>query len=131
MIVRKFDTDKDYNDVASWWKKQEWPALPANILSTAGFIVEQDNEKFAATWVFATNCPIYIMEWTVGNPDSSWENRSAALEMVTDAACTWAKNDGAKQIFTMTKSKRFIEKLIECNGFTETESGMTHLVRSL
>lgn len=130
MIVRQFDNEKDYQDVSAWWLKQEWPVLPAAILSKAGFIVEDQNEKLAATWVFATNCPIYIMEWTVGNPDIEWNKRSNGIKVVTDAACEWAKNDGASQIFTMTKSKRFIEKLEEV-GFKETESGMTHLVRSL
>lgn len=130
MNVRKFDLNEDYKDVVKWWSKQGWPVLPAAILSSAGFIVEQENEKIAATWVFATNCPIYIMEWTVGNPDVKWENRSEGIQMVTNAACEWAKNDGAKQLFTMTKSDRFINKLEE-NGFQKTDSGMTHLIRSL
>lgn len=130
MQVRKFDVNKDYNEVATWWSKQNWPVLPANILSSAGFIAYDDKQKYAATWVFATNCPIYIMEWTVGNPDANWEDRSSGIELVTSAACEWAKNDGAKQLFTMTKSDRFINKLEEY-GFQKTDSGMTHLVRSL
>jgi hypothetical protein len=130
VIVREFNADLDYKDVAQWWAKQDWPVLPANILSSSGFIVESENQKLAATWIFATNCPIYIMEWTVGNPDVSWEDRSAAIKLVTDAGCDWAKQDGAVQVFTMTKSNRFIEKL-EKSGFQKTEDGMTHLVRSL
>lgn len=131
MQVREFDSKQDYKDVSQWWIKQGWPALPEDILTTSGFIVQCGEEKLAATWIFKTNCPIYIMEWTVGNPDANWEKRATALELVTDAACDWAKQDGAKQVFTMTKSNRFIDKLINCNGFVKTDSGMTHLVRSL
>lgn len=130
MEARKFNIETDYDDVAAWWTKQGWPALPAGILSSAGFIVCDGDEKIAATWIFATNCPIYIMEWTVGNPDIEWNKRSEAIKMVTDAGCQWAKEDGAAQVFTMTKSDRFINKLEE-SGFTKTDSGMTHLVRSL
>lgn len=130
MIVRSFDVNKDYDELVTWWNKQGWPALPKHVLSKAGFIVEDKENKIAATWMFATNCPIYIMEWTVGNPDVSWEKRSEGLKLVTDAACQWAKKDGAIQVFTMTKSERFITKLEEF-GFNKTDSGMTHLVRSL
>lgn len=130
MEVRKFDVTKDYDNVSQWWSKQGWPVLPAGILSSAGFIICDGEEKLAATWMFATNCPIYIMEWTVGNPNVEWEKRSQAIKMVTDAACEWAKQDGAAQVFTMTKSERFIDKLQEF-GFIKTDSGMTHLVRSL
>lgn len=130
MHVRSFNNELDYNEVSQWWIKQGWPVLPQEILTTSGFIVESDSAKFAATWIFKTNCPIYIMEWTVGNPDVKWEDRSEAIQLVTNTACEWAKQDGAKQVFTMTKSDRFIKKLKE-SGFTKTDSGMTHLVRSL
>lgn len=130
MKVRQFDNKKDYQDVCKWWIAQGWPALPESILTTSGFIVEHEGQKLAATWIFKTNCPIYIMEWTVGNPECKWEDRSEAIQMVTNAACQWAKEDGAKQVFTMTKVERFINKLEE-NGFMKTDSGMTHLVRSL
>lgn len=130
MYVRSFNNETDYIDVCLWWMKQGWPVLPKEILTTSGFIVENENEKLAATWIFKTNCPIYIMEWTVGNPDVKWEDRAEAIQLVTNAGCEWAKQDGAKQVFTMTKSDRFINKLEE-SGFTKTDSGMTHLVRSL
>ena len=130
MQVRDFNTEQDYTDVSNWWTKQGWPVLPQNILTTSGFVVEHNGQKLAATWIFKTNCPIYIMEWTVGNPDVNWEDRSEAITVVTNAGCEWAKKDGAAQVFTMTKSNRFIHKLEE-SGFTKTDSGMTHLVRSL
>lgn len=130
MNIRQFDNETDYQDVSFWWKKQEWPALPRQLLTTSGFIAEKDNTKLAATWIFKTNCPIYIMEWTVGNPDANWEDRQEAIKQVTDAACQWAKQQGATQVFTMTKSERFIQKL-ESAGFQKTEAGMTHLVRIL
>lgn len=130
MNIRSFDSSKDYNEVSSWWKKQEWPSLPLELLTTSGFIIEDETNKIAATWIFKTNCPIYIMEWTVGNPDINWQDRSAGIDLVTDAACKWAKSDGATQVFTMTRNERFINKL-EKAGFQKTESGMTHLVRVL
>lgn len=130
MNIRKFDIEKDYEDVATWWESQGWPVIPPNMLSPSGFITEKDGIKLAATWIFTTNCPIYIMEWTIGNPEASWENRSEGIELVTNEACKWAKEDGAAQVFTMTKNDRFLDKL-QSYGFQKTEDGMTHLIRSV
>ena len=129
-MVRSFNAESDYAQVASWWKQQNWPALPVEVLSKSGFVAEKDGVLLAATWVFATNCPIYIMEWTVGNPNVDWETRQVGIAEVTEAGCQWAKQDGAAQVFTMTKSDRFIDKLEQC-GFTKADTGMTHLVRRL
>lgn len=130
MRVRDFDVEKDYEVVSGWWTKQGWPALPKAILQCKGFMVEEDGVNLAATWIFRTGCPVYIMEWTVGNPEVKWEKRSEALQLVTDDACKWAKQDGAAQVFTMTKHEKLIKKFQD-NGFSVTDSGMTHLVRSL
>ena len=130
MKVRLFDPEKDYEEVASWWSKQEWPVLPLQMLSPMGFIAEKDGQKLAATWMYSTNSPTYIMEWTVGNPDANYEDRNDGLKHVTEEACHWAKTDGAMQVFTMTKHKRFIDKL-SSYGFQKTEDEMTHLVRRL
>ena len=131
MKVRKVDVEKDYEEIASWWKSQGWPVIPPQMMCPSGFIAEDKfGHKVAATWMFPTNCPIYIMEWTVGNPNMQHEVRAKGLKAVTDAACEWAKEDGAAQVFTMTKHERFIKKLEEF-GFQKTDSGMTHLMRSL
>lgn len=130
MDIRNFDVEKDYPVVANWWTKQGWPPIPKSILQCQGFMVEEDGVSLAATWIFRTGCPVYIMEWTVGNPEVKWEKRSEALQQVTEGACKWAKQDGAAQVFTMTKHDKFIKKLQD-NMFTLTDSGMTHLVRNL
>ena len=84
MIARKVNLDKDYDQIASWWKAHDWPVLPKEVLSNSGFVSEtKDGIKVAATWIFPTNCPIYIMEWTVGNPDLNHELRNAGLKEVT------------------------------------------------
>lgn len=131
MQVRLVNVENDYDEIAKWWKSQGWPVIPPQMMAPSGFIAEDDKgQKIAATWMFPTNCPIFIMEWTVGNPDVQHEVRSEGLKMVTDAACDWAKENGAIQVFTMTKHERFIKKLEEY-GFQKTDSGMTHLMRSL
>lgn len=129
MIIRNINFETDYEVLAAWWTKQGWPTLPKQMLGDHGFVAEE-NELLAATWILPTGTSIYLMEWTIGNPEVEWSKRSEAIKQVTDTACQWAKQDGASQVITMTKNKRFIEKLQE-SGFIQTDSEMIHLVRSL
>lgn len=130
MKVRDFDTKTDYVDVAAWWKKQDWPAMPLDILSPKGFISEKNDVKLAATWIYRFSKSMYLMEWTVGNPDISFEDREEGIRMVTNKACDWAKLDGAKHVLTMTKHNRLIDKF-KNYGFNVSDTEMTHLIRSL
>lgn len=130
MKVRDFNKEIDYKDVAFWWKKQDWPVLPLQALSSKGFVSEKDGVKLAATWIFTLDCSIYLMEWTVGNPDVNFNDREEGIRMVTNKACDWAKMNGAKQVLTMTKHDRLIDKL-KNYGFQVSDTGMTHLIRSL
>jgi len=128
MLSRKIELEKDYKEIANWWTKQDWPVMPTSMLCDDGFIVEDDENKLAACWVFSTNCPIYIMEWTVGNPDVDWETRQKALDMLIATCVEWSKDNGAEFLFTMTKRGRFLDKLKD-NEFKETDEDMVHLMR--
>jgi len=130
MTVRLFDYDKDYEDIKSWWKEQEFPVIPKDYLSTTGFISEDKENKYAVTWVFTTNSPIYIMEWTVGNPNVDYKKRKEGLHQIIEASSVFAKECGAKFLLTMTNNNRFYNKLTEFN-FDEQDRNVIHMMRSL
>ena len=130
MKIRRFDFEKDYKDVSSWWKSQGWPVLSRDMLSDDGFIAYDDNKKYAATWVYKTNSPIYIMEWLVGNPDVDYSLRKQGIVLVVEMSSLFAKESGAKSLLTMTSNERFAEKLEELK-FNETDRNMIHYIRSL
>lgn len=125
--IREFNLMLDAEDVSNWWREQNWPEETLSVVSRTGFIYE-DGEKIAASWMIKTNSPIYLMEWTVGNPAVSWEKRKVAIDSLTEYICSKAKIDGATAILVMTKSGRYIEKL-KNNNFAESDINMTHLVR--
>lgn len=130
MEVRFFDKAKDYPDVKLWWEKQEWFPVETHLLSSTGFIAETEKTKLAATWIYVTNSSIYIMEWTVGNPDVEWEQRAEAIDLVVETASRWSKTNGAAIVFTMAGHDRLINKLKK-QDFIETDTNMTHFVRRL
>jgi hypothetical protein len=130
MKIRKFNLEKDYPEVVGWWKKQGWPVVTKNMLSKYGFMVEHKGKNIAASWGYATGSNIFIMEWTIGNPEVDYRERKDAIYMLIETISNWAKVNGAEAILTMTKNNRFIEKLEDCD-FIKTDTGMTHLLRRL
>lgn len=130
LSIREFNIDTDREDVMCWWKSQGWDSSTIGLVSPNGFVAEVDDKKVVATWVLKTDTPIYLIEWTVGNPDVSWETRDICIKALTEHACSWAKENGASATMVMTKNKRYIDKLKD-NGFMLSDDGMTHLVRSL
>ena len=128
--IRKFNKAQDGADVKKWWSKQGWDENTIHVISDTGYIVEENNVKIAATWLIKTNTPIYMIEWTVGNPEVNWELRKEALDSLTDYACSQAKEFGAQAVMIMTKSDRYLEKL-KNNKFIESDANMTHVIRSL
>ena len=60
--------------------------------------------------MFPTTTPVFIMEWTVGNPDLDWEKRRDGINLVIEEASKWAKENGGGAVFTMTKEGRFVDK---------------------
>lgn len=129
LIIENFNKN-DYLKVAKLWKKQNWPIIPLNLLSTSGFVCKYDNEIILATWVYKTNSRIYMNEWTVGNPEISWKIRKNALNLLLDHVSFWSKKQGAEFLLTMTSNDRYIEKLKE-NNFNVTDTNITHLMRKL
>lgn len=131
MQVRNFNKDIDYKDVSAWWEKQGWPVLPADVLSSTGFIIEHEGQKMAAAWVYKLqDSPWSLMEWTVGNPDAVWQDRSVALDLLVEKIAAHAKNDNSSLLLTMTKHQRLVDKL-KLQQFEETDTDMVHLMRKL
>lgn len=131
MLVRDFDTTKDYETISTWWTKQDWPVIPISALSNKGFIVEDNGIKLAAAWVYKLqDSPWSLMEWTVGNPDANWEDRSYAINILIDTISEYAKKDNSTFLLTMTKHQRLIDKFKNQN-FKEADVNMTHLMRIL
>lgn len=130
MIVRKFDPELDYIDAVTCWKQQEWPAIPLDLLPKTGIVVESDQSKLAFGWLYLTDSKMSILEFIVGNPNVSWQERDEAIHLVINALCLEAKGNGARSIFTSVNHPRLIERY-KSQGFAETDRNMTNLIRNL
>jgi len=132
MIVREFNANTDYSYIQEWGEKQEWPILPVEYYGLKGFIAYNNDIPIAVGFIYRLDegNPLCMLEWLIGNPDADWKIRKEGISKVIDACFTWAKEDGAEVVITMTKNKRLIEKYKE-KDFIETDTNMTHLMRRL
>lgn len=129
MKVRFIEMDKDYSDICSWWKKQAWPSIPKESLSTTGFIVENDNQKILAGWVYHTNSNTALLEFLVANPEIKGNERDAAFDAFFDVVFKYIELSNFKNIFMSVvhpKLKTRLEKV----GFKKTDENVTNFIRS-
>lgn len=122
--------NQNYEEICSWWKKQQWPVIPQESLSTSGFLVVNDNVNVLAGWVYETNSNIALLEFVVANPEIKGPQRDEAFELLFKTVDSYCKLRNFKFIFTMVRNESLMKRL-ENNSFQKTDQNMTHYMRSL
>lgn len=125
-----FDRKVDYQIISKWWKDQNWPIVPLENLPTYGLMVWLDEVPLAAGFIYQTDSSMALLEWIVSNPEVAHELRGQALDILLDDLCFMAKKLGFKQLFTMAKNERLIERE-KSHGFLKTDDQMIHLIKEL
>jgi len=75
MRVEEFKAEKHLPEIQRWWKAQNWPGLPAEMLPHGYISVTETGVLVAAAFVIGTDGALFVMEWIVGNPDVPFEAR--------------------------------------------------------
>lgn len=118
--------EQNYEMLVEWWKGYSWSAIPFKMLPKIGFIVNNT----VAGFIYSTDSKICMIEWIIGNPKSSKEERKIALDGLLAVLCSTAKELGYTHCFTYTKNLSLINTL-EQNEFKKTDEQMVHFIRSL
>lgn len=125
MQIRKFEMDKDYDDLASWWQAWKFTPLPPAFLSTNGFVAEMDGRKIGVVFVYMSDSAICWLEWLTTNPQANREERTAALDMLVQAVVSYAKDNHYLGIFTSTIHPS-LKRLYPKHGFIAAETNVSH-----
>lgn len=118
--------EKNYELLVEWWKGYSWPVVPLAMLPKIGFIVND----VVAGFIYSTDSKICMIEWIIGNPRSSKEDRKKGLNELLMLLCNTAKELGYTHCFTYTKNSGLI-KVLEKSDFKKTDEQMVHFMRSL
>ena len=127
---RKFDFNRDYDTILSWWEKHCGFAPKPDHLSQNGIIVEANGMPICAGFLYQTDSAICVFEFVVCNPDAPKSAREEGLKALITAIQCSAYAMGYKLIYTSINIQAYIRKLKNA-GFIELNTGMSHLFCSL
>jgi hypothetical protein len=111
----RFNPEKHYARICEWWEAQKWPPIPLDILSSEGIVMTHAGKPVSACWIYTSNSAVAWLEFFVADPT---------------VASAIATHFGVKAIFSTVKVRKLIFRLKE-NGFAESDTGMTIMIRSL
>lgn len=121
-----FNYNTDYEVVSSWWKKRNCPIIPKDFLGNYGFIINENNKKLCAIWLY----PIMTTKWCmvrfpISNPDITKEEHEKSLDLLFSSVHNISKDMGYKHIFCSTNHDGFIKRLNKY-GYNQEATDCVH-----
>ena len=90
----------DYKSVSQMWAAQDYPIIPEVLLPKVGSVAfDATHKPLAAVWlVQATDIPLGMLAWTVGNRNADKLDRHQALRAAVTQVICQAKDLGIKYV---------------------------------
>jgi hypothetical protein len=114
VFIRKYEHDRDYEDVKSWFthlKKRVKGCPTKDMLSLDGYITEYYNQKVCAGWLYTTNSNIAMIEFVIANPDVKTDIRKESLKKLLTHLEALAKTKGYEILLIITSNKGYSRTL--------------------
>jgi hypothetical protein len=124
--LRAFSYKEDAPTINEWGKAHAFPLPPEECLPPIGYIA---NEA-AVGFLYTTDSKLAWMEWVFADPKKPKEERKVALDTLIEYLSAVAEDKGCLAIFSASGFKAF-SSVLERNGFTETDSGISHFIKSI
>lgn len=99
MLVRKFDHEKDFDQIESWYIERKMPTVPRDLFPKTGFIVD----GAAAGFLYVADGGLGIIEGCISAKNISHALRTEALETLILDIFDEAKRVGLKKIMMLTQ----------------------------
>lgn len=79
MKIRQVE-EKDYPEIADWFKKIKWPyPFVENVIPEIGLVAESEGTPLACAFLYTTGKPLAFIDWTATNPEVSQKLGMMAL----------------------------------------------------
>lgn len=127
-LLRVFDPEKDYPNVAGWWAAHGWTPVPARVLPKLGIVAELDGVPTAAGWLYMDNSVgVGWMEWLVADPTASPRRVFQAVSAVVGFIKSEAARLGYHTLMTTCRQPS-LGKLLVRQGFQQSDTGVSHFI---
>ncbi len=128
MKIEKFDKEKHYEKIYSWWKDHEQPPLAVDLLPNTGILVD----GIVALFLYQTDSKVAFMENLISDKNSNKEHRRKAIDVALSEIIKIAKEKDFKYIISYpTKNSKRLENLHNEWGFTLSDENTRTAVRRL
>lgn len=105
----------DYETIKGWCKARNINAPEESALPKTGFI----DDELAVGFLYSTDSSVCMIDGYVSNPNSGKEDRSLALDKITDFLICSARSLGFKFVKADTKNKSISARCLK-HGFIDS-----------
>ena len=112
--ARRFKAS-DYETMCKWLMGHNMPPVAVELIPQTGFIVDD----VAMGFYYKTDSALGMVDFYIGNPEASKEDRAEGLQIVLDNLMKDAKESGIKYMVGYTKYTS-LARHAEKNGFKKT-----------
>jgi hypothetical protein len=131
MKARPFSLLRDYASIRDWCEGHKLPITPANYLARNGFVVETEDRKVCAGFVYQLDStPMYWIEGIVSNPDTDRETRQSGLVELLKACEEFARSRGAEILLGSSSFPSLTERYRDA-GFGDAGRQYAHMGKRL
>lgn len=121
--VRPISREDFDRNVSKWFLGHKgWEAPPMwEFLPETGWICEREGIAHSAGWLYVTNSPLGLLEWTVTNPACGEVKRVKSLKVLVNSIKTQAKQYGVASILQFVGPDTLAKYYQKHLGFSLTE----------
>lgn len=119
--VKAYNADKHYELLKGWWLHFDHPVADPSELNETGLVVYWDDIPVMMAFLVLTSSKFAIAETICANPATNWEDREAAIKVLTEHLVALAKSFGFRRILAFPQKDRLVEKLIATNWTVMSE----------
>lgn len=105
--IERYDHQKHYPMVLSWWNEWANRPLPPGLLSETGYIITKGGRPVLACWVYYGNSKLMFMGFPVSDPKSGVKERAQALILMTRKVKEFADRMGFLYVFGMSSNRAY------------------------
>ena len=132
MQDRRWDRDKDYDTLVSWWKQWEFGVVPKECLPPDGIIVESEGRPVCAGGLYiGVGTQFAFMEWIVTDKNADSRTVHKALHLCIESILHMAQSKDMKLVYTATKEQALHKRYQKYHNMVLTESNVKTFLRDL
>lgn len=113
MLVRKFVTLDDLDQINSWLEKRQKPKLASSLLSRTGFIIDD----VAVCFVYSTDSGVCFLDGLISNPDSEQVNEG--INKVVGECLNYASKQGYQLVLSFSENPNVISRAEKTFNFSQ------------